>query len=135
MWCAGDDGRPLLNFAGSFTQWTSVRKAKDGEITVDVFGFLTCQPNAGVGQVHPKCMPVILRSEHEHDVWLHAPWPEAVDAMPIAGWSAQDRSERDAAGLRLSLVAGMLYRFVLSSIDAGSRSSQQQTKGAAFIFG
>ena len=78
VWFAADEGRPLLCFAGLWTTWTSVRKAKEGEITADVFGFLTCQPNAEVGRVHPKAMPVILRSEHEHDVWLHAPWPEAV---------------------------------------------------------
>ncbi|SDJ06378.1 hypothetical protein SAMN05216338_103816 [Bradyrhizobium sp. Rc2d] len=31
---------PLIAFAGLWTNWTSVRKAKEGEITTDVFGFL-----------------------------------------------------------------------------------------------
>ena len=78
VWFAADESRPLLCFAGLWTSWTGVRKAKEGEITTDVFGFLTCQPNAEVGRVHPKAMPAILRSEHEQDVWLLAPWPEAV---------------------------------------------------------
>jgi putative SOS response-associated peptidase YedK len=52
-WFAPDEGRPLLAFAGLWTNWTSVRKAKEGEVTTDIFGFLTCDPNAelrAVGQ-------------------------------------------------------------------------------------
>ena len=37
----------------------------------------TCGPNAEVGKVHPKAMPVILTSTEEHEVWLRAPWDEA----------------------------------------------------------
>jgi len=77
VWFAADDSRPLLAFAGIWTNWTSVRKAKEGEITADVFGFLTCEPNAEVGKVHPKAMPVILTTAEHHDVWMRAPWSEA----------------------------------------------------------
>ena len=49
-----------MAFAGIWTDWTSVRKAKEGEVTADVFGFLTTEPSAEVGKVHPKPMPVIL---------------------------------------------------------------------------
>jgi putative SOS response-associated peptidase YedK len=37
-----------------------VRKVKEGETTNDLFGFLTTEPNAEVGAIHPKAMPVIL---------------------------------------------------------------------------
>jgi hypothetical protein len=77
VWFATDESRPLLAFAGIWTNWTSVRKAKEGEVTADVYGFLTCEPNAEVGKVHPKAMPVILTTPQECDVWMHAPWDEA----------------------------------------------------------
>jgi putative SOS response-associated peptidase YedK len=79
VWFAPDETRPLLTFAGIWTNWTSVRKAKEGEITVDIFAFLTCDPNDEVKRVHPKAMPVILTTAEEREVWLSAPWEEAKD--------------------------------------------------------
>src|ERR1700680_880620 len=51
VWFASDESRPLLCFAGLWTDWTFVRKAKEGEITADIFAFLTTEPNAEVGRV------------------------------------------------------------------------------------
>ena len=77
VWFAQDESRPLAAFAGIWTSWTCVRKVKEGEVTADVFAFLTCDPNAVVGLVHPKAMPVILTTAEEQDIWLRAPWSEA----------------------------------------------------------
>jgi putative SOS response-associated peptidase YedK len=54
-----------------------VRKVKEGESTNDIFAFLTAEPNAEVGAVHPKAMPVILTTPDEVETWMTAA-PDAV---------------------------------------------------------
>jgi putative SOS response-associated peptidase YedK len=78
VWFAFDEDRPLACFAGIWTRWTSVRKVKEGETTNDLFAILTTAPNAEVGAIHPKAMPVILRDAAEIDLWMTAPLPEAL---------------------------------------------------------
>jgi putative SOS response-associated peptidase YedK len=78
VWFALDDTRPLACFAGIWTRWKSVRKVREGEVTADIFGFLTINPNAEVGAIHPKAMPVVLRTAEEMDTWMSAPVPEAL---------------------------------------------------------
>ncbi|WP_283179377.1 SOS response-associated peptidase family protein [Gemmobacter sp. 24YEA27] len=72
VWFALGQDRPLAFFAGIRTEWTSVRKLKEGEVTADLFGFLTCEPNAEVRPVHPKAMPVILTRPEDWRCWLTA---------------------------------------------------------------
>jgi putative SOS response-associated peptidase YedK len=78
IWFAFDDTRPLACFAGIWTNWTSVRKVKEGETTNDLYAFLTTEPNAEVGPIHPKAMPVILTSTDEVETWMTAPADEAL---------------------------------------------------------
>jgi len=74
IWFALSPERPLAFFAGIWVpQWTSVRKVKEGETTNDLFAFLTSEPNAEVGAIHPKAMPVVLTEQHEIETWLTAP--------------------------------------------------------------
>ncbi|MBL6459217.1 SOS response-associated peptidase family protein [Belnapia sp. T6] len=78
VWFALSEDRPLAAFAGIWTRWTSVRKVKEGEVTADLFAFLTTEANAEVGAVHPKAMPVILTTSEEVEQWLTAPIAEAL---------------------------------------------------------
>jgi putative SOS response-associated peptidase YedK len=78
VWFALGEDRPLAFFAGVRTEWTSVRKVKEGAVTAELFAFLTCAPNREVGAVHPRAMPVILTRSDEWRRWLTAPTPEAL---------------------------------------------------------
>ncbi len=78
VWFGFADGRPAF-FAGlQVPGWRSVRRLKDGETVDDLFAFLTCPPNAEVGAIHPKAMPVILDAPEAWALWLTAPAPEAL---------------------------------------------------------
>lgn len=80
VWFALEDSRPLAFFAGVWTPWTCVRKIKEGEVSCDLFGFLTTEANADVATFHSKAMPVILTEESEWDRWMSdAPWDEVKD--------------------------------------------------------
>ena len=53
------------------------RKIAEGEVTCDLFVFITTEPNLEVGAVHPKAMPAILTTPEEIEAWLMAPLSEA----------------------------------------------------------
>lgn len=78
-WFALDDSRPLFFFAGIWTpHWRSVRKVKDGETVDDLYALLTTDANTEVKAIHPKAMPIILRTEDEIKTWMTAPETEAL---------------------------------------------------------
>jgi putative SOS response-associated peptidase YedK len=78
-WFAADETRSPLAFAGLWTRWRGARGPKSRPIEGEhrLFGILTCAPNALVGSIHPKAMPVILTTPTEWATWLTADWPEA----------------------------------------------------------
>lgn len=68
-------GDPLFAFAGLW------RPAEEGPR----FAFLTCAPNEIVGRVHPKAMPVLLRTGDAFDRWLSADGTDAAAMqLPLA---------------------------------------------------
>jgi putative SOS response-associated peptidase YedK len=79
IWFALDETRPLACFAGIWTNWTSVRKVKEGETVNDIFAFLTTGANAEVHAIHPKAMPVILTTADEVETWMTAPSDKALE--------------------------------------------------------
>src|SRR6201747_2635056 len=78
IWFALDESRPLACFAGIWTNWTSVRKVKEGETTNHLYAVLTTEPNAEVGVIHPKTMPVILTTADEVETWMTTSPDEAL---------------------------------------------------------
>ncbi|OOG62011.1 DUF159 family protein [Sinorhizobium sp. A49] len=77
-WFASTADEPLMFFAGIWVKdWASVRKVKEGLITIDLFAFLTTEPNGIVAPIHQKAMPVLLTTRDEVQTWLTAPWSEA----------------------------------------------------------
>lgn len=96
VWFALGEDRPLACFAGIWTTWTSVRKAKEAEVTCDLYAFLTTEANAEVAPIHPKAMPVILINEEEVDVWLNAPAQVAMELQrPLANGKLMIVAESD----------------------------------------
>jgi putative SOS response-associated peptidase YedK len=79
-WFALGEGRPLALFAGIWTTWTGSRGPKSQpEIGQhQLFGFLTTDANAEVAAIHPKAMPVILRTDDEIETWMTAPAQSAL---------------------------------------------------------
>ena len=78
VWFALSEERPIAFFAGIWKpNHTGVRKIKDGEVTCDLFAFLTTEANTDVGTYHSKAMPVILTTAEELDLWMSdAPWAD-----------------------------------------------------------
>jgi putative SOS response-associated peptidase YedK len=51
----------------------------EGEGAHELFGFLTCEPDAVVRPIHPKAMPVLLTRREEVETWLTAPIEQAIN--------------------------------------------------------
>lgn len=79
VWRALGEDRPLAFFTWLRTEWTLVRKLKEGEVTAEIFGFLTYPPNAEVAPIHPKAMSVILTRPEDWRRWLIAPAGDALE--------------------------------------------------------
>lgn len=99
-WFALDISRPLAFFAGIWTTWHGTRGTKaspvEGEHTLN--GFMTTEANAEVAPIHPKAMPVILRTTEEIDAWLTSPTaevPQLQRPLPDGALQIVARGERN----------------------------------------
>ncbi len=97
----GDEDRPPFAFAGFVRRWNwekdGLRRKADADLAAEnaqviAMTFLTTEANSIVAPIHPKAMPVILRTEEEFSTWLHGSGEEAAalqrplpdDALEIA---------------------------------------------------
>jgi hypothetical protein len=74
----GDYWEQALPCSVEQTRSASGAKIKEGETTNDLYAFLTTEPNAEVGAIHPKAKPVILTTPDEVETWMTAPPDEAL---------------------------------------------------------
>ena len=106
----GDEPRPPFAFAGLMRRWNwekdGLRRKADEDLRaagaqVIAMAFLTTDANAVVKPIHPKAMPVILRTKDEFDTWLHGTTEEAAalqrplpdNALEIAFTGAKEDAE------------------------------------------
>lgn len=67
------DSRPLFAFPGIWKRYRGPMK-KDGEpVEVDVYAFMTTQPNSLTATIMHDRMPVLLSDEADFETWLTAP--------------------------------------------------------------
>jgi putative SOS response-associated peptidase YedK len=103
-WFALDATRPIAAFAGIWTVWHGKRGPKSHPIEGEhqLVGFLTTEANAEVGAVHPKAMPVVLRTEADIETWMTAPVERALQLqrpLPDGGVRIVATGEREDGAL------------------------------------
>ena len=79
-WFALDDTHPLFFFAGIWRRWKGIRGSRPNHVEDNhmLFSFLTTEPNAEVGEVHEKAMPVLLLTEADRELWMQGELEEAL---------------------------------------------------------
>ncbi|WP_282153942.1 SOS response-associated peptidase [Ruegeria atlantica] len=84
----GDEPRRPFAFAGFSRRWNwekdGLRKKSDEDLVESdtptlAMAFMTTEPNEVVAPIHPKAMPVILRTPEEFEQWLHGSPEEAAE--------------------------------------------------------
>jgi putative SOS response-associated peptidase YedK len=66
----GEEPRPLFAFAGIWQRWRGPVKKDGPAVDIEVFSFLTTQPNALTASINHERSPVLLAGESAMDLWL-----------------------------------------------------------------
>ena len=67
----GEEPRPLFAFAGIWRRWHGPIK-KDGPVVeIDIYSFMTTEPNALTASINHERSPVLLTTEAARETWLH----------------------------------------------------------------
>jgi putative SOS response-associated peptidase YedK len=73
----GDEERPLLAFPGIWQRWLGPVKKDGPRVEIDVYSFMTTEPNALTVSINHERMPVLLSEEAEFEAWLSGTPAEA----------------------------------------------------------
>lgn len=93
----GDVSRPLFAFPGIWRTYTGPLKKDGANVTLDVFAFMTTEPNALTASINHERMPVLLSTNEQFDTWLKGSPKEAfelarqfpAEAMRIVQYGAE----------------------------------------------
>ena len=67
----GDEPRPLFAFAGVWQRWKGPVKKDGPSVEIDVYSFMTTEPNALTSSINHERSPVLLRDEAAMERWMH----------------------------------------------------------------
>ncbi len=82
----GEDPRPLFAFAGIWLRWRGPVKKDGPAVDLDVYSFMTTEPNAATQSINHERSPVLLTKPDEFDAWLGTDVAVAQALVrPIAG--------------------------------------------------
>lgn len=73
----GAEERELFAFPGIWQRWNGPLKKDGPNIEVDVYAFLTTEPNVLTASINHERMPVLLRREEDFQTWLSGTTTEA----------------------------------------------------------
>lgn len=73
----GSEPRPLFAFAGLWTRWQGPIKKDGPNVDIDVFSFMTTEPNALTQSINHERSPVLLSDQVDMDAWMIGPEREA----------------------------------------------------------
>lgn len=99
---AGSEPRPLFAFAGLWKRHQGPIRKNGPDVEVDVFSFMTTEPNTLTITVNHERSPVLLTTPEDWEAWLEAPPQDAFKlARPIASEKlriVQEGFEKQDAG-------------------------------------
>jgi putative SOS response-associated peptidase YedK len=73
----GDEPRPLFAFPGVWTRYTGPTRKGGKKVDLEVFAFITTEPNELTVSINHERMPVLLSDPADFETWLSGSTEEA----------------------------------------------------------
>lgn len=75
----GAEERPLFAFPGIWRRYQGPVKKDGPNVDLEVFSFMTTEPNELTASINHERMPVLLSTEEQYDTWLNGTPKEAFE--------------------------------------------------------